>query len=110
MHNMSTPSHIEAHTPMTAFTGHTKSSATSESLTALNNFKRVKKGVYQPIPSSRMIFTMITSFLVIKAQGLYDVADPDYDPGDADRYEQELFQENNLLFILYWLLLFSQTR
>ena len=58
-----------------------------------------------------MIFTMITSFLVIiKAQGLYDVADPDYDPGDGDHYEQELFQENNHLFILYWLLLFRQTR
>ena len=34
------------------------------------------------------------SFLaIIKAQGLYDVADPDYDPGDGDYYEQELFQE-----------------
>ena len=40
VHNMSTPSHVGAHTPVTAFTGHTKSSATSESLTALNNFKR----------------------------------------------------------------------
>ena len=25
--------------------------------------------------------------------GLYDVADPDYDPSDGDYYEQELFQE-----------------
>ena len=36
-------SHIEPHTPMTTFTGHTKSSETSESHTALNNFKRGTK-------------------------------------------------------------------
>ena len=52
-------SHIEPHTPMTTFTGHTKSSATSESQTALNNFKRGTKGMHQPIPSSKMVFTMI---------------------------------------------------
>ena len=52
-------SHTEPHTPMTTFTGHTKSSGTSESQTALNNFKRVQKVMRQPIPSSRMIFTMI---------------------------------------------------
>ena len=52
-------SHIEQHTPMTTFTGHTKPTATSESQTALNNFKRGRKGMLQPIPSSRMTFTMI---------------------------------------------------
>ena len=30
---------------------------------------------------------------IIKAQGLSDVADPDYDLGDGDYYEEELFQE-----------------
>ena len=30
---------------------------------------------------------------VIKAQGLYDAVDPDYDPDDGDQYEKELFQE-----------------
>ena len=30
LYNMSRPSQIEPHTPMTTFTGHTKSSATSE--------------------------------------------------------------------------------
>ena len=29
----------------------------------------------------------------IKAQGLSDVADPDFDPGDADQYDQQLSQE-----------------
>ena len=48
-------SHTEPHTPMTTFTGHTKSSATSESQTALNNFKRGTKRDAYPIPSSRMI-------------------------------------------------------
>ena len=43
LYNMSRPSHIEPHTPMTTFTGHTKSSATSESQTALNNFERGTK-------------------------------------------------------------------
>ena len=28
-----------------------------------------------------------------QTQGLYDVADPDYDPDDGDYYEQELFPE-----------------
>ena len=36
-------SHIEPHIPIPTFTGHTKSSATSESQTALNNFKRGMK-------------------------------------------------------------------
>ena len=33
---------------------------------------------------------------VIKAQGLYDVADPDYNSDDGDQYDKELFQENIL--------------
>ena len=28
----------------------------------------------------------------LKAHGLYDVADPDHDPGSGDIYEQELFK------------------
>ena len=43
LYNVSRPSHIEPHTPMTTFTGHFKQSATSESQTALNNFKRGTK-------------------------------------------------------------------
>ena len=51
------------------------------------------------------------SFLAtIKAQGLYDVANPDFEPCDGDQYAQELFQENQSLFTLYWLLLFRQKR
>ena len=49
--------------------------------------------MHQPIPSSIMTFTMIHFREIIKAQGLYDVADTDNDPGDGDYYEQELFQE-----------------
>ena len=59
VHRMSTPSHIEPHTPMNTFTGHTNSGATSKSQTALSNFERVQKEIHQIIPSSRMIFTMI---------------------------------------------------
>ena len=114
LYNMSRPSHLEPYTPMTTFTGHTKSSATSESETALNIFKRgTKRDVSAcPILKSDLCYdTFQRSFLaIIKAQGLYDVTDPDFDPDDGDHYEQELFQENNLLFILYSLLLFRQTR
>ena len=107
-------SHVEPYTPMTTSTGHTKPTAISESQTALNNFKRGTKRDASafPIFKNDLCFdTFQRSFLaIIKAQGLYDVADPDYDLGDGDHYEQELFQENNPLFILCWLLLFRQKR
>ena len=94
---MSTPSHIEPHTPMTTFTGHTKSSANSESQTALNSFKRgsIRDASAYPIFKNDLYYdTFQISFLeIIKAQGLYDVADPDFDPDDGAIYEQELFQE-----------------
>ena len=97
LYNMSRPSHNEPHTPMTTFTGHTKSSATSESQTALNNFKRGTKrdeSAYPIFKNDLYYDTFQRSFLaIIKAQGLYDVADPDFDPDDGDHYEQELFQE-----------------
>ena len=61
----------------------------------LTTSKKVQKGMHEPIPSSRMIYdTCQRSLLaIIKAQGLYDVANNDYDPGDGDYYEQNLFQE-----------------
>ena len=38
--------------------------------------------------------TFQRSFLsIIKAQGLYDVANPDFEPDDVDQYAQELFRE-----------------
>ena len=92
------PSHIEPHTPMTTFTGHTKSSATSESLTAFNSFKKGTRrdASAYPICKNDLYYdTFQRSFLpIIKTQGLYDVADPDKDPDDGDYYEQELLQEN----------------
>ena len=82
---------------MTTFAGHTKSTATTESQTAINNFKRGTKrdaSAYPIFKNDLYYDTFQTSFLaIIKAQGLYDVAEPDYDPGDGAYYEQELFQE-----------------
>ena len=79
---------------MATFTGHMKSTATSESQTALNNFKRGTKrdaSAYPIFKNDLYYDTFQRSFLaIIKAQGLYDVADPDYDPGGGDQYEQEL--------------------
>ena len=48
----------------------------------------------QPIfKNDKYYDTFQRSFLAnLKAQGLYDVADPDFDPESGDIYEQELFQ------------------
>ena len=112
VHNVSMPSHI-GHTPMTTFTGHTKSSATSESLMALNNFKKDTKrdaSAYPIFKNDLYYDTFQRSFLaIIKAQGLYDVAHPDYDPDDGDYYEQELFQEKQS-FVYFCIGYFSSDR
>ena len=71
---MSRPSHIEPHTPMTTFTGHTKSSATSESQIALNNFIRGTKrdASAYPILTNDLYYNKFQrSFIaIIKAHGL----------------------------------------
>ena len=55
--------------------------------------------------------TFQRSFLAtIKAQGLYCVADPDFDPYDGGQYDQQLFQGKHSFYIVYCLLLFRQTR
>ena len=46
----------------------------------------------------------------IKAQELYDVSDPDFDPDDGDQYDKQLFNEKQSLFTLFWLLPFRQTK
>ena len=96
-------------TPMTTLTGHTKGAAAFVSQIALNNFK---KGTNRdasafPIFKNDLYYgTFQRSFLAtIKAQQLYDVADPDFDPHDGAQYDKQLFLENSLLCILYWLLL-----
>ena len=99
---------------MTTFSGYSKSSATPEAQTALTNFRRGTKGDASayPIFKNHLHYDSFQrSFLAtIKAQGPYNVADPDFDHYGGDYHEQELFQEKLFLFILYWLLLFRQTR
>ena len=89
--------HGEPTKPMTTFYGHTKPTTISESQTALNNFKRGTKrdaSAYTVIKNDLYSDNFQRSFMaVIKAQGLYDVVDPDYDPDDGDQYKRELFQE-----------------
>ena len=101
-------SHIEPHTPMTTFTGHTKSTATSESQTALTNFKRGTKrdaSAYPIFKNDLYSDIFQRSFLAtIKTQGLYDVVDPDFDPDDGDFYEQELLKKH---FFVYSVLVTS---
>ena len=78
-------SYIEPHTPMTTFTRHTKSTATSESQTTLIKVVQRNASAYPIFKNDLYYDTFQRSFLaIIKAQGLYDVAGPDYDPGDGE--------------------------
>ena len=90
------PSHHEPQQHMTSFPSELKQPTHSESKIALNNFKKGTKrdaSVYPIFKNDKYYDTFQRSFLAnLKAQGLYDVADPDYDPESGDIYEQELFQ------------------
>ena len=90
------PSYHEPQQPMTSFPSEFKQTTHSESKTALNNFKKGTKRdayVYPIFKNDKYYDTFQRSFLAnLKAQGLYDVADPDHDPESGDIYEQELFQ------------------
>ena len=92
----SKPSHHEPSKLKTSFSGESKHQTPSESQTALNNFKKGTKrdaSVYPIFKNDKYYDTFQRSFLAnLKAQGLYDVADPDHDPEDGDTYEKELFQ------------------
>ena len=90
------PSHHEPQQFMTSFPSELKQATHSESKIALNNFKKGTKrdaSVYPIFKNDKYYDTFQRSFLAnLKAQGLYDVADPDHDPESGDIYEQELFQ------------------
>ena len=89
-------SHHEPSKCKTSFQGEFKHQTTSESQTALNNFKKGTKrdaSVYPIFKNDKYYDTFQRSFLAnLKAQGLYDVADPDHDPESGDINEQELFK------------------
>ena len=89
-------SHHEPSKFKTSFQGEFKHQTTSESQTALNNFKKGTKrdaSVYPIFKNDKYYDTFQRSLLAnLKAQGLYDVADPDHDPESGDIYEQELFK------------------
>ena len=90
------PSYHEPQQLMTSFPSEFKQTTQSESKTALINFKKGTKrdaSVYPIFKNDKYYDTFQRSFLAnLKAQGLYDVADPDHDPESGDIYEQELFQ------------------
>ena len=87
----SSPSHHEPQQLKTSFSGESKHSTQSESQTALNNFKKGTKrdaSVYPIFKNDKYYDTFQRSFLAnLKAQGLYDVADPDHDPESGDTFE-----------------------
>ena len=90
------PSHHESQQHMTSSPSELQQPTQSESKIALNNFKKGTKrdaSVYPIFKNDKYYDTFQRSFLAnLKAQDLYDVADPDYDPESGDFYEQELFQ------------------
>ena len=90
------PSHHESQQHRTSSPSELKQPTQSESKIALNNFKKGTKrdaSVYPIFKNDKYYDTFQRSFLAnLKAQDLYDVADPDYDPESGDFYEQELFQ------------------
>ena len=92
----SSPSHHEPSKLKTSFSGESKHQTPSESQTALNNFNKGTKrdaSVYPIFKNDKYYDTFQMPFLAnLKAQGLYDVADPDYDPENGDIYEKELFK------------------
>ena len=110
----SPPSHHEPSKLKASFSGESKHQTPSESQTALNNFKKGTKwdaSVYPIFKNDKYYDTFQRSFLAnLKAQGLYDVADPDHDPENCDTYEKELFKISSPLYILFWLLHFKQKR
>ena len=92
----SSPSHHEPSNLKTSFPGEFKHQTTSESQTALKNFKKGTKrdaSVYPIFKNDKYYDTFQRSFLAnLKGQGHYDVADPDHDPENDDIYEKELFK------------------
>ena len=103
------PSHHESQQLMTSFPSEFKQPTQSETKTALNNFKKGTKrdaSVYPIFKNDKYYDTFQRSFFAnLKAQGLYDVADPDYDTESGDIYEQELFQGKQ--FFVYSVLVTS---
>ena len=103
------PSHHESQQHMTSFPSELKQPTQSESKIALNNFKKGTKrdaSVYPIFKNDKYYDTFQRSFLAnLKAQDLYDVAYPDYDPESGDFYEHELFQGKQ--FFVYSVLVAS---
>ena len=103
------PPHHESQQLMTSFPSEFKHTTHPESKTALNNFKKGTKrdaSVYPIFKNDKYYDTFQRSFLAnLKAQDLYDVADPEYDPESGDIYEQELFQGKQ--FFVYSVLVAS---
>ena len=90
---------------MTTFIGHTKGSTASESQISLNNFKKGPKRDASAFPifkNDLYYDTSKRSFLAaINAQGLHDVADPNFDPDDGDQYDKQLFIEKIFCVLCY---------
>ena len=99
MSDMSKSPPLEATTPMTELSGHTKGSIASESQVSLNNINQdtQREASAYPIFKSNLYYDTFqrSIMIIIKAQGLYDVADPEFDPDHGDQYDKQLFEERH---------------
>ena len=110
----SSPSHHEPYKLKTSFSGESKHQTPSESQTALNNFKKGTKrddSVYPIFKNDKYYDTFQRSFFAnLKAQGLYDVAEPIMTLRMVTSMKRNFSKESSPLYILFWLLPFKQKR
>ena len=114
MNDISKSPPLQATTPMTTSSGHTKGSLVSESQVALNDFDKGAKRDASAYPSSRMTFIMIPfrdlswqsskhkDFMMLLTQTLILMM-------DINMTNSSLKQKNSLCF-LYWSPLFRQIK
>ena len=105
-------SHHEPSKFKTSFHGEFKHQTTSESQTALNNFKKGTKrdaSVYPIFKNDKYYDTFQRSFLAnLKAQGLYDVVDLIMILRVVISMNKNFSRGNSPLYILFWLLPYKQ--
>ena len=96
---------------MTSFPSEFKQTTQSESKSSLNNLKKGTKrdaSVYPIFKNDKYYDTFQRSFLAnLKAQGLYDVAEPDHVVISMNR---SFSKASSPLYILFWLLHSKQKR
>ena len=98
--------------PMMTLSGFTKRTVTSESQAALNTFKKGTKGDASAYPTNKndLYFDIFTSWLLSKPKVLMMLLTHILILMVEISMINNSLKKNNLLYILYWLLLSRETR